>query len=203
MIRRHLVTLLLLVCACATGSGAKAGEEKGSTRTAADYFPLKVGTAWEYEASMLGEKRTLPVSILKVVDGAAEDSTGARLMADAWGVRDDRRYLLRNPIETGTRWNNVVSPSSIENYEIISVDQPCDAPAGRWEGCVIVESRNRIDQSKTLVNEITLAPAVGIVRMATTLDDGGRRLPQSQLTLLRFVPAGQAPAPVEAGKPAH
>lgn len=202
MIRRSVVPLLL-VCSCATSSGAPAGDQKGSARSASDYFPLKVGTAWEYEASMLGEKRTLPVAILKVVDGVAEDSTGARLMADAWGVRDERRYLLRNPLEAGTRWNNVVSPSSVENYQILAVDQPCDAPAGRWEGCVIVESRNRIDESKTLVNEITLAPGVGIVRMATTLDDGGRRLPQSQLTLLKFAPAGQPPAPVDAGKPTH
>jgi hypothetical protein len=199
MILRLLVTLLFV--SCATGSGATAGEKPG--RSAADYFPLKVGTAWEYEAAMLGEKRVQPVTILKVVDGVAEDSTGARLMADAWGVRDERRYLLRNPIESGTRWNNVVSPSSIENYQILAVDQPCDAPAGRWEGCVIVESRNRIDQNKMLVNEITLAPGVGIVRIATALDEGGRRLPQAQLTLLKFTPAGQAAAPVDAGKPAR
>lgn len=201
MIRRLVVLTLAVCCSCATGTkttGAKSGTPE---RTAADFFSLKLGSSWEYEASMLGEKRKLPVSIVKVVDGLAEDSTGARMLADAWGVRDERRYLLRNPIETGTRWNNVVSPSSVENYEIIAADQPCDAPAGRWEGCVIVESRNRIDASKTLVNEITLAPGVGIVRMATTLEDQGKRLPQSQLTLLKFTAAGAAP--VEAARPAH
>lgn len=198
MIRRSLLTLLC--CAsCATGTGTTTST-KGPGRTAADYFPLKVGTAWEYESSMLGEKRQVPVSILKVVDGLAEDSTGARLQADAFGVRDDRRYLLRNPVEAGTRWNNVVSPSSVENYEIIAADQPCEAPAGRWDGCVIVESRNRIDSTKTLVNEMTLAPGVGIVRMATTLDDGARRVPQAQLVLLKFKPP--AATPVEPGKPA-
>lgn len=201
MMRPAVVTLIVLA-SCATQKGAEATDQK-SGRTAADYFPLKAGTAWQYEAAMLGEKRVLPVTILKVVDGVAEDSTGARLLADAWGVRDERRYLLRNPIETGTRWNNVVSPSSVENYQILSADQPCDAPAGHWDACVIVESRNRIDQNKTLVNEMTLAPGVGIVRMATTLEDGANRLPQSQLTLLKFTPPAQAPAPVEAGKPAH
>ncbi len=65
----------------------------------------------------------------------------------------------------------------------------------------VFESRNRIDGSKTLVNEITLAPGVGIVRMATTLEDQGKRLPQSQLTLLKFTAPGAAP--VEAAKPAH
>lgn len=201
MIRRLAVLTLAVCCSCATGAKTTGSKSGTPERSAADFFSLKVGSSWEYEASMLGEKRKLPVSIVKVVDGLAEDSTGARMLADAWGVRDERRYLLRNPIETGTRWNNVVSPSSVENYEIIVADQPCDAPAGRWEGCVIVESRNRIDASKTLVNEITLAPGVGIVRMATTLEDQGKRLPQSQLTLLKFTAAGAAP--VEAAKPAH
>jgi len=36
---------------------------------------------------------------------------------------------------------------------------------------------------------MTLAPGVGIVRMATTLEDAGKRLPQSRLTLLKFTPA--------------
>jgi hypothetical protein len=191
----------IVAMSCATTSPGSNKSSSAPSRTAADYFALKVGTGWEYEASMLGEKRKLPVSILRVTDGLAEDSTGARLLVDAWGVRDERRYLLRNPIESGTRWNNVVSPSSVENYEIVATEQPCEAPAGRWEGCVIVESRNRIDASKMLINEITLAPGVGIVRMATTLDDGARRVPQSQLTLLKFTPASQAP--VEAGKGAH
>ncbi len=181
----RLALPFLLLAACATSTGST-GAAKTGTHTSSEFFPLKVGVAWEYEATMLGEKRTLPVSILKVVDGVAEDSTGAKLQADAWGVRDDRRYLLRDPIEAGTKWNNVVSPSSVENYQIIASEQPCDAPAGKWEGCVIVESRNRIDQSKTLVNEITLAPGVGIVRMATTLEDEGKRLPQSHLVLLKF-----------------
>lgn len=201
MIPRLSLLTIALCCSCATGAKTTGTKSGAPERTAADFFSLKVGSSWEYEASMLGEKRKLPVSIVKVVDGLAEDSTGARMLADAWGVRDERRYLLRNPIETGTRWNNVVSPSSVENYEIIAAEQPCDAPAGRWEGCVIVESRNRIDASKTLVNEITLAPGVGIVRMATTLEDSGKRLPQSQLTLLKFTAPGAAP--VEAARPAH
>jgi hypothetical protein len=183
-----LITSVLFVSACAT-TGASTKAEKAPAHSASDYFPLKLGTAWEYEAAMLGEKRVLPVTIVKVVDGLAEDSTGARLLADTWGVRDERRYLLRNPIEAGTKWNNVVSPSSVERYEIVAAEQDCEAPAGRWEGCVIVESRNRIDASKTLVNEMTLAPGVGIVRMSTTLEDTGKRLPQSKLTLLKFTPS--------------
>lgn len=186
--------LVSLLAGCATASSTSQGSAR-KDKQASDFFALSMGTSWEYEAAMLGERRTLPVRIVKVADGVAEDSTGARLLADAFGVRDDRRYLLRNPIETGTRWNNVVSPSSVESYEIVAIEQPCDAPAGHWEGCVVVESRNRIDQTRMLVNEITLAPSVGIVRIATTLEEGGRRLPQSTLILRKFASAtGQVDA---------
>lgn len=197
MIARSSLLVLLAACATTTPAGPTAS---APARLAGEYFPLSVGTSWEYEAAMLGEKRKLPVSIVKVVDGVSEDSTGARFLSDAWGVRDDKRYLLRNPIEQGTKWNNVVSPSSVESYEILATEQPCEAPAGRYEGCVVVESRNRIDQARVLVNEITLAPGVGIVRMATTLEEKGTRIPQSTLTLLRFARGGQA---VDAGNPAR
>lgn len=182
----------LVLASCATTGSSTAGSSTPAAATAADFFALSLGSAWDYEAQMLGEKHALSLSIVKVADGVSEDSTGAKLTRDAYGVRDERRYLLRNPVETGTRWNNVVSPSSVESYEIVAVDQPCDSPAGHWEGCVIVESKNRIDPTKVLVNEMTLAPGVGIVRMATTLDDGSKRVPQSTLILRKFTAPGAA-----------
>ncbi len=178
------------------GAPTTAVEEQ---RGAADYYPMTVGTSWDYEFSLLGDTRALTVTILKSVDGVIEDSTGAQLMADSFGVRDQKRYLLRNPIENGTRWTNVVSPSSIETYEIISTGASCEGPAGKFQDCVIVESRNRADQTRVLVNEVTFAPGVGIVRLSTTLEDGARRVPQSSLTLKRFQavprPAGSGATP--------
>jgi hypothetical protein len=189
MIRPAVVVLLVLsALGCATVAST-GGQPEAKATSAATFFPLAVGTSWEYEAQMLGEKRTLPVTILEVRDGAAVDSTGARLQADAWGVRDQKRYLLRDPVVVGTKWTNIVSPSSVEAYEILAVDQPCETPAGSFSGCVVVESRNRIDEQRALVNEMTLAPNVGIVRIATTLLDGGKRVPQSELRLTRFTPA--------------
>ncbi|MCU0698596.1 MAG: hypothetical protein MUC96_19005 [Myxococcaceae bacterium] len=189
---RHLaslVSLSLWVVGCATAGSRGGAAEAPAAPGAATFFPLAAGTTWQYEAQMLGEKRTLPVTILEVRDGVAVDSTGARLQADAYGVRDQKRYLLRDPVVAGTRWTNIVSPSSVEAYEIIAVDQPCESPAGSFSGCVVVESRNRIDEQRALVNEMTLAPKVGIVRIATTLVDGGKRVPQSELKLLSFTPA--------------
>ena len=122
-------------------------------------------------------------------DGFVEDSMGAKLMADPYGVRDQKRYLLRNPIAAGNKWTNVVSVSSVETYEILAVGQPCEAPGGHWENCVIVESRNRVKEGTTLVNEVTFAPGVGIVKLATVLEAGERQIPQSTLSLLKFTPA--------------
>lgn len=156
---------------------------------AGDYYPLSIGITWTYEAKLLGEARRLEVTTLrKNDDGFVEDSTGAQMLVDAFGIRDQKRYLLRNPVKAGTKWTNVVSVSSVETYEIVAADQTCEAPAGRWVGCVVVESRNRVEEGVTLINEMTFAPGVGIVRLATVLESNGKQIPQSTLTLVEFRP---------------
>ncbi len=186
---------LLLCVACATPSGP-VRPTTPKAPPAADFYPLTLGTAWSYEVNLLGEKRVIEVKLLKQVAGGVEDSTGAQLTVDPLGVRDQRRYLLRNPVEVGTRWTNVVSVSAVERYEIIAVDQPCDAPAGRWTGCVVVQGESRVEEGKTLVNEMTFAPGVGLVQVATVLDNHGNHVPQSTLRLLSYTVGGAAtPAP--------
>ena len=44
-------------------------------------------------------------------------------------------------------------------------------------------------EGTTLVNEVTFAPGVGIVKLATVLEAGERQIPQSTLSLLKFTPA--------------
>ena len=67
------------------------------------------------------------------------------------------------------------------------------AHANYWVYCdngrVVVESRNRVKEGTTLVNEVTFAPGVGIVRLSTVLEAGDRQIPQSTLSLLKFTPA--------------
>ncbi|MDP3155302.1 MAG: hypothetical protein Q8N23_21670 [Archangium sp.] len=183
---------LLLLCAIAFASCTAATKTAAPTRvepTAADFYPLAVGTTWSYEVKLLGETRLIDVTTLrKNSDGFVEDSTGAQFLVDGFGVRDQKRYLLRNPIAAGTKWTNVVSVSSVEVYEITASNQPCDAPAGKWEGCVVVESRNRVEEGTTLVNEMTFAPGVGIVRLSTVLESNGKHIPQSTLALVKFKP---------------
>ncbi len=180
------LAVLLSVCACATTPNT-APEAKAAT--AADFYPLTVGTQWQYEVVLLGQKTDFTVKMNREVDGYFEDSTGARFKVDSFGVRDEKRYLLRNPIEPGTKWNNVVAVGSTERYEITGTQQPCEAPAGKWQGCVTVESRNREKEGIYLVLELTFAPGVGLVQLATTLENQGQRIPQSTMRLVSFAPA--------------
>lgn len=187
--KRLSLLCALALAACTTTSKATSTGPTQPAQTAGDFYPLGIGTTWTYEVKMLGETRTIDVSTLrKTGEGFVEDSTGAQFLIDGFGVRDQKRYLLRNPIAAGTKWTNVVSVSSVEAYEIIAANQPCDAPAGKWEGCVVVESRNRVEEGTTLVNEMTFAPGVGIVRLSTVLESNGKQIPQSTLALLKFKP---------------
>lgn len=182
---RLLICCALAAAACTTATKTTAPSKPEIT--AADFYPLTIGLTWSYEVKLLGETRMIDVTTLrKNGDGFVEDSTGAQFLVDGFGVRDQKRYLLRNPIAAGTKWTNVVSVSSVEAYEIIAANQPCDAPAGKWEGCVVVESRNRVQEGTTLVNEMTFAPGVGIVRLSTVLESNGKQIPQSTLALVKF-----------------
>lgn len=183
---------MILLCALAATACTTASKTTAPSKpqvTAGDFYPLRLGVTWSYEVKLLGETRTIEVTTLrKNGEGFVEDSTGAQFLVDGFGIRDQKRYLLRNPIAAGTKWTNVVSVSSVEAYEIIAANQPCDAPAGKWEGCVVVESRNRVEEGTTLVNEMTFAPGVGIVRLSTVLESNGKQIPQSTLALVKFSP---------------
>jgi hypothetical protein len=180
----HLLVIMLLAACTHAPTARRATAPK---LRAGDYYPLTVGNSWTYEVQLLGETRAMEVRLLKeTADGFVEDSTGAQLKVDSLGIRDPKRYLLQEPVEVGHRWTNVVSVSSVERYEIVAADQPCEAPAGTWASCVIVQSTNRIKDGELLVNEMTFARGVGIVRVITSLESEGRRIPQTSVALMKY-----------------
>ncbi len=194
--------VVLAGAACAT-TGATAGKEApvAAGPRAADYYPMLVGTRWTYAISMLGQTSEQQLSLVRAENGQVEDSTGAQFIVDGYGLRDQKRYLLRDPLEVGTKWNNVVSPSAVEHFEIVGVRQPCDAKVGPQDGCVIVEMKTRIDQDKQLLIETTYGPGTGIVRQTTTLENKGARIPQTRLELVGFALGDAGDGGVRAGPP--
>ena len=187
---RMLALLTAMVATAAVlGGCAKRVEAEADARPGpglAEYYPLAVGNRWVYAATFLGEKRDQAVEIVKEEGGFFLDSQGGHLTVDAFGVRDEKRYLLREPLEVGKGWTNVVSVSSVEHYKVIEAGQSCQVPAGRFERCVRVEGRNRVDERTTLVNELTFAPGVGLVRVAVVAESGEKRIPQTQLELREY-----------------
>jgi hypothetical protein len=183
----------LCLALTAAGCASRIPPRPSAVGAAEDYYPLAVGNHWTYEVNFLGDRRERRVEIIAHRDGYYIDNEGAQLTVDGLGVRDQKRYLLRDPIEVGGAWMNVVSPSSIEHYKITQCGAPCRVPAGAFENCVRVESRNRMDEQRTLVNELTFAPSVGIVRIELTLESGGKRVPQSTFELKEFALGARAP----------
>lgn len=179
-----LVTLALGWGGCASTPAAVEEKPRDSSRLG-DYYPLAVGNRWSYRVNGRGDKN-VDVKILKEEEGFFHDSQGGQLMVDSFGIRDQKRYLLRGPVEPGRSWSNVVSVSSTERYEILQAGIPCEAPAGTFQDCVRVEARNRVDQETTLVNTFTFAPGVGLVRIQVDAERGGRRIPQTWLELTSY-----------------
>lgn len=153
------------------------------------YFPLAVGNTWTYEATYLGERSTRRVEVVAFRDGNYVDGDGRTLRVDREGVRDQVRYLLHEPLSVGATWTSVVAPGSSEHYRIVSVHAPCEAPAGKFPDCVEVESRTLADPKtpgRLLVNRVTFAAGVGIVRVRTALEQGTKSAPTAELLLSAF-----------------
>jgi hypothetical protein len=155
----------------------------------ARYFPLAVGNTWTYEATYLGERSTRRVEVVAFRDGNYVDGDGRTLRVDREGVRDQVRYLLHEPLSVGATWTSVVAPGSAEHYRIVSVHAPCEAPAGKFPDCLEVESRTLADPKtpgRLLVNRVTFAAGVGIVRVRTVLEEGTKSAPTAELLLSAF-----------------
>jgi len=180
--------LVLGAGACA-GSQQVAGSAPSSPRASENlsaYYPLSVGNQWTYRINGRADK-TVTVEIVKEEDGYFHDNQGGQLSVDTFGVRDRKRYLLRGPLTDGNQWTNVVSVSSTEHYRILQANVPCETSAGSFRSCVRVEARNRVDAETTLVNAITFAEGVGLVRLDLSLENrGGERVPQTSLELASY-----------------
>lgn len=178
---------------------ATAPTTAGKIPDSARYFPLAVGNRWTYEATYLGERSTRQVEVVAFRDGNYVDKDGRALRVDREGVRDQVRYLLHEPINVGATWTSVVAPGSAEHYRILSARSPCETPAGKFPDCVEVESRTLADPktpARLLVNRVTFAAGVGIVRVKTALEEGTKSAPTAELVLTSFEVASPPPLPL-------
>lgn len=192
--RWAVLALAVIGCAHEAAAPNQATSSQGKAPAArlpesARYFPLAVGDRWTYQATYLGERSTRQVELVAFRDGSYVDRDGRALRVDSEGLRDQVRYLLKDPLSVDATWTSVVAPGAAENYRVLSVHAPCEVPAGRFPDCVVVESRATADPSnpaRVLVNRITFAAGVGIVRVQTALSEGQRSIPTAELLLTSF-----------------
>lgn len=185
---RTILPLAALASACARAPVAP----PRLAQAPADYYPLAVGNEWVYRdaSPALGTDRQGPTRTVRILertkDGYWRDSTGAELRADPDCLHDRDRRLLCAPFEAGKSWASVVSVSSTERYEIVGLGEKVATPAGTFDGCVRVRARNRASPANELVNELTFAPAVGLVRIETAIVVNGKVSPQARFLLERY-----------------
>jgi hypothetical protein len=175
---RFAIFVMLASCAHAAPTRAR------------DYYVLESGATWVYDAKLLGRSEVHTVVMGPERDGYWLDDSGGKIAYDGIGLRDERRYLLKEPLTTGARWKSVAAVGSEETYEIVSAHLPCTVPAGKFADCVRVRSRMPAADGHTLENQMTFARDVGLVHVKTVLLAAGgasaNATPQVELTLTAF-----------------
>jgi len=132
----------------------------------ADYYPLDLGYWWEYTGSEVGpdgvrpqQEITLTATCLRQVVGIgqvwyelriqySDPQQAPRYMYfqhDGEGLRelyadDSTVYKLKAPVEVATQWDDPLDPQ--HSFEIESVTETVDVPAGVFEDCVKVREHN-------------------------------------------------------------
>lgn len=161
-----------------------------------DYFPLAVGNEWIYvdQSPALPKNRRGVLRTVRILDRTADgfyrDNERGNLRVDGSCVRDRDRRLLCQPFTAGASWSSVLSATTTERYEIASVGQTVDTPAGKFERCVKVRAHNRVKASIDQVLEITYAPKVGPVLIETYVVVDGKVTPQVRAILQSYKLAG-------------
>jgi len=146
------------------------------TLRARDFFPLAIGNRWSYSAGFAGANQTLTVAIVAHQGSVYQDSRGLQFILDRDGLRDDKRYLLKEPLELGQSWTSVVDLATSEHYKISELGVSVDVPAGHFDGCLRVEGRNPA-QGVVLIVEQTFCPGVGLTKLITFVEKGAERGP--------------------------
>lgn len=191
---RKLLPILAFALAACASSAPRPDEAPGYS--VCDYFPLAVGNRWVYDgpAQPNGQREPITVSITGKREGFYEQTGNQLITCDAEGLRDQKRLLIQPPLQRGHAWKSVVSVTAVEQYSIIDVGSTVNVPAGTFRDTLTTLAKQRIDAQRTLVNETTYAPGVGIVRISTRLLEGEKEIPQIEIALREYQLAPKADA---------
>lgn len=167
-----LATWLLLGAGCVSTDPRPTPQ---SVPRANELFPLAVGNRWSYNVAFLGARQMLTVAIVSGEGRVFTDSRNQKFMREADGLRDEHRYLLKEPLEVGRTWTSIIDVSTSEHYKVDEIGVRIDVPAGHFEDCVQIEARNPQGPSMSLIADQVYCPGVGLVRVVTFQERSGVR----------------------------
>ncbi|RJO66417.1 MAG: hypothetical protein C4523_12475 [Myxococcales bacterium] len=148
----------------------------GGSRSTHEFMPLNLGNTWEYKKTFLGETGTLRVTVeRKDEEGFFIDSQGGKLKHTSMGLRDENRFLLLEPVETGRKWSARVAVTVVEHFEVVEDNATIETPAGAFEHCAVVRSTTALTPEARMINEVAYAPGVGMVRTRTSIENNKKR----------------------------
>jgi hypothetical protein len=190
--RRHsrFISLVALLVAPGCVSTRPVPTAVPTTPSVAKLFPLAIGNRWTYRVQFMGAEQLLSVAIVSGGQGDFIDNRGQHYFFDHAGLRDDKRYLLKEPPDMGRRWSAVVSLTDSEDYEVVGAGESIEVPAGHFTGCVRIEGRSPGGQGVQLAEQV-YCPGVGLVRVTTYQEQGGQRGPpqwREELAAYRVAP---------------
>lgn len=187
--------------------------KKENTLRIQDYFPLRVGDKWTYNIQYSFTKKIKQWQVRMVRKKGRlfydSDKPPQQYEYDAYGLRTQkvldgqknyewckrkefglcaqRRYLLKYPLEVGNRWMSVIGVTKVERYMIMSVSHTVRTPAGAYDNCIVVRSREDQGRLGILENRLYFAPQVGLIKIVTVKETrAGRRIPQWTLELISY-----------------
>ncbi len=173
-----------------------------------DYSPLGLGYTWNYSVRFFSQTGERKVKIVSKQKGYFLDSLGGALQHTAHGLRDRDRYLIKGPLKEGAKWKAVLSASAVEHYEIVSLGEACEAKAGRFDNCLVIQGRVRQDAKVTLHSRFVWAKDVGLVKIITDAEFAGKEglSRQTEQSLINYnfteevTPKAEPKAPAKAQK---
>jgi len=167
--------LLLSGLLCAGCVSTEPRPTPQTTPKARELFPLAVGNRWSYNVAFLGARQNLTVAIVSGQGSLFVDSRNQKFMLESDGLRDEHRYLLKEPLEVGRTWTSIIDVSTSEHYKVDELGVRIDVPAGHFEDCVQIEARNPSGPNLALIADQVYCPGVGLVRVVTFQERSGNR----------------------------
>lgn len=189
-VNRWFCLLLLGLASCTTTTqNTRSSKKSTSTLLVQDYFPLRVGDERVYRMRYLSPRVLIHKHrVIKKSKDRFFDNLGEFYQYDPWGLRGRRRYLLRYPLNVGTKWMSVVN-FRVERYRIVSTASNVSVPAGNYRNCIVVHANEDPTPNGYSHNRMYFAPRVGLIKIQTYRVLGsGKKVLQNTTELVSFKP---------------